>query len=38
LQAIFILFAERIWPVIVLIEDSELHCTIPVTSSGAPRR
>ena len=38
LQPVFILFAERIWPVIVLIEDSELHHTTPFdVFSDSPR-
>jgi hypothetical protein len=38
LQPIFILLGERIWPVVVLIEDSELHRTHPIdVFSGSPR-
>jgi hypothetical protein len=37
LQPVFILFGERIGPVIVLIEDSELHYTTPRTSFPARR-
>src|SRR3954453_8728110 len=39
LQAILILFGERIWSVIVLVEDSELHHTTPSdVFSGLPDR
>jgi hypothetical protein len=35
LQPIFILFGERIRPIVVLIEDPELHGTTPITSFPA---
>jgi hypothetical protein len=37
LETFFVLFAERIWTVVVLIEDSELHFTTPSTSFPARR-
>ena len=36
LQPVFVLFAERIWPVVVLIEYPELHCTTHPKRFPAP--
>ena len=36
LQPVFVLFAERIWPVVVLIEYPELHCTTRPKRFPAP--